>query len=950
MSALPAAIGRYEVQAFIARGGMGTLYLASDPVLQRQVAIKLLREADNDELRARFTREARSAANLRHRNIVTIFDVGDHNGQPFMAMEYVQGQTLTSLIESDPPPSVIRRLQLVEELCDGLAYAHKRGVVHRDVKPANLMVDTEGTLKILDFGIARAAAEAGMTQAGLLIGTLNYMSPEQVAGGELDGRSDMFAVGAVLYELLAKRQAFPGSIDAGVLNRILNGEPEPLETVCPHLDPAIYRIVRRALAKAPADRYPDLQQMRTELALARQTLEASALADLDETFAVPPAAESTAPAARTPRRGTDREELARRRTQQIEEYLAAARQALANGDPDAAIASCEQALVLDPNDGRAFDLAERARSERDHAHAQQLLSRARESLKSGDLTLASSLVREALSVVPDSSDAIELGRLVGEARLAQERERQREAAVQGLLGRARAAMERHDLDEARTATQEALAAAPAHKEALQLDEDVRQALMARERELRDANARQTVSEARELFAAGQHTDALDLLESFLPAHPLVSQTWTELSAEAARQSEEAEAAAAAPPPPSAGEATVFAPRPDSAADATVFAPRPERPGSGPAVAAPPAAAMPPAALRPAAAESVESTRIPDAGAPRSEARPAAVGPPRSGSSAGARKPPNEKVAVPVASRPASRSRGKTYAAAAAVLVLLSVAGYFVTRDKAVTTDTLSELDRSAGRSGTDVSPLPPDAPPSPVEGSGQQNDPPPVDERPVEPPPPPQPETTRAPAQEPARGGQKPRAEPTPARGSNNPTRAAAPEPRPPSPSAGSEPERPAPPVEAPPPVATTTTIPPRPEPVEIRPESEPVRNVPAPPAATTTVPAAPPPPPVVPDRRLIENTLAALARGYSTQDPAAIAAVFPSVDRKALQASFADMRELEMRIDVRDVQVDGNTAVVRSTVHQRFRGRVGGERNTSRETEFRLRRSGSGWIIASRQ
>ena len=150
MDGLPSAIGRYEIKAFIARGGMGTLYLASDPVLQRQVAIKLLREADNDELRARFTREARAAANLRHRNIVTIFDVGDHDGQPFMAMEYIHGQTLGSLIATDPPPSTVRRLEFIEDLCDGLAYAHKRGVVHRDIKPANLMVDADGTLKILD--------------------------------------------------------------------------------------------------------------------------------------------------------------------------------------------------------------------------------------------------------------------------------------------------------------------------------------------------------------------------------------------------------------------------------------------------------------------------------------------------------------------------------------------------------------------------------------------------------------------------------------------------------------------------------------------------------------------------------------------------------------------------------------------------------------------------------
>jgi serine/threonine-protein kinase len=157
MNALPAAIGRYEVKAFIARGGMGTIYLASDPVLQRQVAIKLLREADNEDLRTRFTREARSAANLRHRNIVTIFDIGDYNGQPFIAMEYIHGQTLGALIGGETPPSTARCLQFVEDLCDGLAYAHKRGVVHRDVKPANLMVDRGKNKRSLGYDLLRFA-------------------------------------------------------------------------------------------------------------------------------------------------------------------------------------------------------------------------------------------------------------------------------------------------------------------------------------------------------------------------------------------------------------------------------------------------------------------------------------------------------------------------------------------------------------------------------------------------------------------------------------------------------------------------------------------------------------------------------------------------------------------------------------------------------------------------
>src|SRR5713226_2063011 len=156
----PTTIGRFQIISPIARGGMGMLYRAWDPKLDRHVAIKLLNE-DNEELRQRFAREARSAARLRHPHIVTIFDVGEDNGRPFMAMEYVHGKTVSELIRGRAPLVTRRKLELIEELCDGLGFAHKAGIVHRDIKPANIMVDVNGELKILDFGIARLAESAG---------------------------------------------------------------------------------------------------------------------------------------------------------------------------------------------------------------------------------------------------------------------------------------------------------------------------------------------------------------------------------------------------------------------------------------------------------------------------------------------------------------------------------------------------------------------------------------------------------------------------------------------------------------------------------------------------------------------------------------------------------------------------------------------------------------------
>jgi serine/threonine-protein kinase len=275
-----------------------------------------------------------------------------------MAMEYIQGRTLTSIIESDVLPSIVRRLELIESLCDGLAFAHRRGVVHRDIKPANLMVDEDGRLKIVDFGIARAGADVNLTQAGLLVGTVNYMSPEQVEGRELGGHSDMFAVGAVLYELLSRRQAFPGKNPTTVLNRILNTEPEPLERVCPDLDAAIPPIVARALKKNPAERFADLHEMRLALARVREQLESAPAFDPGESVSMPPPGVITPPPTR---RGTDLEELMRRRTQQIEAHLTAAELALTSGRHHDAIARSEEALILDPSNTRAQTIAEEAR-------------------------------------------------------------------------------------------------------------------------------------------------------------------------------------------------------------------------------------------------------------------------------------------------------------------------------------------------------------------------------------------------------------------------------------------------------------------------------------------------------------------------------------------------------------------------------------------------------------
>jgi serine/threonine protein kinase len=274
--AAPAIIvGRYRIVTLIAHGGMGSLYLARDPAIDRTIALKLLQKGFDDEsARERFAREARAAGRLRHPNIVTVFDVGEHDDQPFIAMEYVPGETLDQLIRRRTPLSIANRLLILEDICSGLHFAHTEGIVHRDIKPANVILDIAGTIKILDFGLAHAP-DSGITRVGDQLGTLNYMSPEQVLGAHLDHRSDIYSVGALAYELISYQRAFPGTVRDGTMYRILNSDPVPLATLVPNLDPEVARIVERAMRKEADQRYQSLDDMREDLATVRRRLERS---------------------------------------------------------------------------------------------------------------------------------------------------------------------------------------------------------------------------------------------------------------------------------------------------------------------------------------------------------------------------------------------------------------------------------------------------------------------------------------------------------------------------------------------------------------------------------------------------------------------------------------------------------------------------------------------------
>ena len=277
---------------------MGVVYRAHDTLLERVVALKVISASieENPQLRERFFREARAAGQLSHPSVITIHDLGEHEGQPYLAMEYLTGQDLQRKLLARSPLSLGRKLEIAAAVCEGLAYAHRRGVVHRDIKPANIFITDDGAVKILDFGLARMVTSE-LTRSNMMLGTLNYMAPEQVRGERTDHRADIFSFGVVLYELLGGRKAFEGDSFATTIYKILQEAPEPLWNLDASLPHDVIGIVERTLAKSREDRYQDLSDVARDLAAFRNRLSPETLA------AALPASQrplSDPPPARTP--------------------------------------------------------------------------------------------------------------------------------------------------------------------------------------------------------------------------------------------------------------------------------------------------------------------------------------------------------------------------------------------------------------------------------------------------------------------------------------------------------------------------------------------------------------------------------------------------------------------------------------------------------------------------
>ncbi|PYY18231.1 MAG: hypothetical protein DMG60_08905 [Acidobacteria bacterium] len=275
MAAIPEKFGRYEIVREIGHGAMGVVYEALDPTIGRKIALKAIRfdgiGTTADEAARRFKNEARAAGGLNHPNLVTVYDAGEDSGILYLAMEFIEGATLEALLRAQRTIATAQTIDIVRQIGSGLDFAHAKGIVHRDIKPGNIMLAAHGLVKITDFGIARAGE--AMTITGQVVGTPNYMSPEQVLGKTLDGRSDLFSVGVMLYEMVTGERPFEGQSITTIMYKIVHETPIPPRKLDSTIHPGLSAVIEKSLAKSAEDRFPN----GAELARALQNFESASV-------------------------------------------------------------------------------------------------------------------------------------------------------------------------------------------------------------------------------------------------------------------------------------------------------------------------------------------------------------------------------------------------------------------------------------------------------------------------------------------------------------------------------------------------------------------------------------------------------------------------------------------------------------------------------------------------
>jgi serine/threonine-protein kinase len=444
-------IGKYEVVDVLGRGGMGVVYKAVDPAIGRTVAIKMITGAfaDDPDLLKRFYREAQSTGSLQHPNIVTVYDLGDQDGVPYLVIEFLEGEGLDKLIAGRRPFTMVDKLGLAIQVCSGLHFAHQRTVVHRDIKPPNVMVLKDGNIKIVDFGIARIGND-NLTRPGQMVGSIHYMSPEQVNAGAIDSRTDIFSTGVLLYELLTYALPFEGKDMGSTLLKILQEPPPQLSVYLKQYPAELDEILGRAMAKDRDERYQTAEDFGFDLIRVQEALKRDMVSEyivraqtLVQQEQWQKAKDEISQVLKIDRQNASAIELNRviqsniqklQRSEQVKQLKAQAESAVTERRLDEAVAYLTEAISVDKTNPELLNLREVVQQARERqARFADAVRRAENAHDAGELDSAKAAIDEALSLVPEDAEAKTLQSAISRD-LA---ERERDQKVQGLVDEAR---------------------------------------------------------------------------------------------------------------------------------------------------------------------------------------------------------------------------------------------------------------------------------------------------------------------------------------------------------------------------------------------------------------------------------------------------------------------------------------------------------------------------------
>jgi len=442
-SNIPAKIGKYDVIGVIGRGGMGVVCKAIDPHLDRQVAIKMMTRGfvDNPDLLKRFFREAQSLGSLQHPNIVTIHELGDFGGNPYMVMEFMAGEGLDAVLASRRQLSILEKTNIIVQVCNGLSYAHRRGIVHRDIKPTNIMLGKGGGVKLFDFGIARIG-DHSVTETQI-VGTLSYMSPEQVNGKPVDARTDLFSTGVVLYQLFTNHLPFEGESTATTLLKIIYDPPPPLQNFLSTYPPELETVLARALAKDREERYhsadefaPDVSQVRLQLKqelIGQQMQEVGRCLERSDLYK---AKEYLIQVLKVDQQHVKAKQLLREVQtrikkeevgEQVRKLRQRAEESAARKQFETAQEFVEQALAIDKTNTDLIQLRESLKAAAIRApKLHSVLRRAETSHQEGELDTAKQAIEEAFEIAPDDPQVKTLNRVIQRDWTERSRQRQLE--------------------------------------------------------------------------------------------------------------------------------------------------------------------------------------------------------------------------------------------------------------------------------------------------------------------------------------------------------------------------------------------------------------------------------------------------------------------------------------------------------------------------------------------